>query len=85
MAIRQSSLVWCDSLETNGVEEVEEMEEFLQVVLEGRARQQQLVLDVIPIQETEKLQQWRARRERDGAVLFQLWSSTLGLPWTGCS
>ena len=35
--------------------EVEEMEEFLQVVLQGRARQQQLVLDLVVAHDAEEL------------------------------
>lgn len=53
------------SLKANRVEEVEEVEQFLKVVLEGSSRQQQLVLDVVATQEPEELieevwSQWSA-------------------------
>ena len=49
-----------DSLESYGIEEVEEVEKLLQVVLQRRARQQQLVLDIVTIQESEKLQRMQS-------------------------
>lgn len=51
----QWSYLETDSLESYRIEEIEEVKEFLQVVLERCSCQQQLVLDIIGTQHTEKL------------------------------
>lgn len=43
------------SLEPLWSQEVEEMEQLLQVVLQGRPRQQQLVIDLVAVQDPEEL------------------------------
>lgn len=50
-----------NSLESYRIEEIEEVKEFLQVVLERCSCQQQLVLDIIGTQHTEKLNKTQSK------------------------
>ena len=64
---------WCaaHSLEPLGGEEVQEVEEFLQVVLQRGSRQQQLVLQGVVVEDPEELTDNRVRELPPPPVLLR--------------
>ena len=62
------------SLELLAVHEVEEIEEFLECVLEGRARQQQLVVEFVVNQHSEKLTTTLILNMQHKSAITENWS-----------